>query len=167
MALAAACLAAVNAGGGVTASGCGRPGETGRPGLHHRRQGRGGQRRRGRDGEAGQPLAQLDGQEDLAAAISQAEFELVQAQQALEDLKTEAETARVQAMQDIITYEKAVRDAQYALDNFTVPVEPGWAGYRRGAQPDEAAPGRSPRRLSSRTNTAPPAIRPAKTAWMP
>jgi multidrug efflux pump subunit AcrA (membrane-fusion protein) len=72
--------------------------------------------------KAGQPLAQLVGQEDLAAAISQAEFEQVQAQQALEDLKTEAEIARVQAMQNIITYEKAVRDAQYALDNFTVPV---------------------------------------------
>ena len=71
--------------------------------------------------QAGQPLAQLAGQEDLTAAISQAEFEQVQAQQALEDLKTEAETARVQAMQDIITYERAVRDAQYALDNFTVP----------------------------------------------
>ena len=71
--------------------------------------------------KAGQPLAQLAGQEELAAAISQAEFELVQAQQALDDLKTEAADARVQAMQDIITYEKAVRDAQYALDNFTVP----------------------------------------------
>jgi multidrug efflux pump subunit AcrA (membrane-fusion protein) len=72
--------------------------------------------------KAGQPLAQLAGQEDLAAAISQAEYEQVQAQQALEDLQTEAETARVQAMQDIITYERAVRDARYALDNFTVPV---------------------------------------------
>jgi HlyD family secretion protein len=71
---------------------------------------------------AGDPLAQLEGQEDLQAAVSQAEFELVQAQQALDDLKTEAETARVQAMQEIITYERAVRDAQYALDNFTVPI---------------------------------------------
>ena len=71
---------------------------------------------------AGQPLAQLAGQEDLQAAVSQADFELVQAQQALDDLNKEAETARVQAMQGIIAYEKAVRDAQYALDNFTVPV---------------------------------------------
>jgi len=71
---------------------------------------------------AGQPLVQLEGQEDLQAAVSQAEFELVQAQQALNDLKTEAKTARVQAMQEIIAYERAVRDAQYALDNFTVPV---------------------------------------------
>jgi HlyD family secretion protein len=72
--------------------------------------------------QAGQPLAQLAGQEDLAAAISQAEYEVVQAQQALDDLQTEAKTAQVQAMQDIINYERAVRDAQYALDNFTVPV---------------------------------------------
>jgi multidrug efflux pump subunit AcrA (membrane-fusion protein) len=71
--------------------------------------------------KAGQPLALLEGQEDLQAAVSQAEFELVQAQQALEDLKTETADARVQTMQDIITYEKALRDAQYTLDNFTVP----------------------------------------------
>lgn len=71
--------------------------------------------------QAGQPLARLAGQEELAAAISQAEFELVQAQQALDDLKTETDDARVRAMQEIIAYEKALRDAQYALDNFTVP----------------------------------------------
>jgi HlyD family secretion protein len=71
---------------------------------------------------AGQSLVQLAGQEDLQAAVSQTEFELVQAQQALDDLKKEAETARVQAMQEIIQYERAVRDAQYALDNFTVPI---------------------------------------------
>ncbi len=71
--------------------------------------------------KAGQPLALLEGQEDLLAAVSQTEFELVQAQQALEDLKTETADARVQALQDIIAYEKALRDAQYALDNFTVP----------------------------------------------
>jgi multidrug efflux pump subunit AcrA (membrane-fusion protein) len=71
--------------------------------------------------EAGQELARLEGQENLEAAISAAQFELVQAQQALEDLQTAAETARVQALQEIITYERAVRDAQYNLDNFTVP----------------------------------------------
>jgi multidrug efflux pump subunit AcrA (membrane-fusion protein) len=70
---------------------------------------------------AGQPLVQLEGQEDLQAAVSAAKFELAQAQQDLDDLTSQAETGRIQAMQDIITYEKAVRDAQYALDNFTVP----------------------------------------------
>jgi multidrug efflux pump subunit AcrA (membrane-fusion protein) len=72
--------------------------------------------------KADQVLAQLEGQEELEAAISKSQFEVVQAEQALEDLNTEAETGRVQAMQDIITYERSVRDAQYALDNFTVPV---------------------------------------------
>ena len=70
---------------------------------------------------AGQVMVELEGQEDLQAAISAAQLELDMAQQALEDLTTEAETSRIQAMQDIIIYEKAVRDAQYTLDNFTVP----------------------------------------------
>jgi multidrug efflux pump subunit AcrA (membrane-fusion protein) len=70
---------------------------------------------------AGQPLIVLEGQEDLEAAISASQFELVQAQQALADLTKQAETDRVQALQDIITFEKSVRDAQYALDNFTAP----------------------------------------------
>jgi multidrug efflux pump subunit AcrA (membrane-fusion protein) len=71
--------------------------------------------------KAGQALVVLEGQENLQAAISASQYELDQAQQALADLTTQAVTARVQAMQDIVTYERAVRDAQYALDNFTVP----------------------------------------------
>ncbi len=71
--------------------------------------------------EAGQVLARLEGQENLEASISTAEFELLQAQQSLEDLTNQVETNRVQAMQDIVKYERAVRDAQYALYNFTVP----------------------------------------------
>jgi len=72
--------------------------------------------------KTGQVLVLLEGHEDLEAAVSEAQFELVQAQQALDDLNSEVETNRVQAMQDIIAYEKAVRDAQYTLDNFTIPV---------------------------------------------
>ncbi len=71
--------------------------------------------------EARQTLAQLEGQEELQAAISAAEYKVEQARQALSDLQEESEGKRVQAMQDVITYERAVRDAQYALDNFTVP----------------------------------------------
>lgn len=41
---------------------------------------------------------------------------------ALDELKTQAETERIRAMQEIITTAQAVRDAQYALDNFTVPA---------------------------------------------
>lgn len=72
--------------------------------------------------DAGQVLAQLEGQEDLLAAASSAEFELAQAEQALKDLQTASEMARVQAMKDVITYERAVRDARYTLDNFTIPT---------------------------------------------
>jgi len=70
---------------------------------------------------AGQPLVQLEGQESLEADVSEAQYELEQAEQALADLISGAETARVQAMQDIVSYTQAVRDARYALDNFTVP----------------------------------------------
>ena len=71
--------------------------------------------------KAGQGLVQLEGQENLVASISAAKFTLEKAQQELADLSSAAETGRVQAMQDIVIYEKAVRDAQYALDNFTIP----------------------------------------------
>lgn len=71
--------------------------------------------------EAGEVLVELEGREELAAAVSNAQYQLDQAQQALVDLQSDAESRRILAMQDIITYEKAVRDAQYALDNFTVP----------------------------------------------
>jgi len=71
--------------------------------------------------QAGQALVQLEGRETAQAAVSAAEFELEQAQQALEDLKKQAEVDRIQAMQEIVTYERSVRDAQYALDNFTIP----------------------------------------------
>jgi len=70
---------------------------------------------------AGQILVLLEGQEDLEAAVRKAEYELEQARQSLADLQEESQAMRIQAMQDVITYEKAVRDAQYALDNFTVP----------------------------------------------
>jgi HlyD family secretion protein len=71
--------------------------------------------------QAGQALAQLEGEESLQAAVSTARYELVQAQQALADLTTAAETSRLQAMQDVVTYQQAVKDAQYMLDNFTIP----------------------------------------------
>ena len=71
--------------------------------------------------QAGQALVQLEGEQSLQAAVSTAQFELVQAQQTLADLTTAAETARLQAMQDVVTYQQAVKDAQYILDNFTIP----------------------------------------------
>ncbi len=72
--------------------------------------------------KTGQTLVVLGGQESLQAAVSAAQYELDQAQQALADLNTQSDTDRVQAMQDVVTYQQAVKDAQYALDNFTVPT---------------------------------------------
>jgi HlyD family secretion protein len=72
--------------------------------------------------QAGQTLLRLEGKEDLKAAISTAQFELEQGQQALKDLINQAEKLKVQTMQDIVTYAQAVRNAQYAQDNFTIPA---------------------------------------------
>lgn len=77
----------------------------------------------GQQVQAGEVLAELEGQESLQAAVSAAEFELAQAEQALQDLNNDVENQRVQAMQNIVTYEQAVKTAQYALDNFTVPSD--------------------------------------------
>ena len=74
----------------------------------------------GQDVTTGDVLATLE-QTSLDEDVILAKADLASAQQALDDLYTEAETAKVQAMADIVTYEEAVRDAQYTLDNFTVP----------------------------------------------
>ena len=69
----------------------------------------------------GDELAKL-AQSSLSQAIIQAESELVSAQQSLANLSTQADASRIQAMREIVTYEQAVRDAQYKLDNFTIPT---------------------------------------------
>lgn len=71
--------------------------------------------------QAGQKLATLE-QTSLPQNVILAQAELFNAQQSLDDLTTTAEIARIKAMQDIVTYEKGVKDAQYTLDNFTVPT---------------------------------------------
>lgn len=72
--------------------------------------------------EAGQVLVRLEGREELQAAITGAKFEQTAAQKALDDLDDVAETARTQALQAISLYSKQLRDAQYNLDNYTVPL---------------------------------------------
>ncbi len=71
--------------------------------------------------QAGQKLTTLQ-QTSLPQSVILAQADLFSAQQALEDLTTSAETARIKAMQNIVTYEQAVKDAQYTLDNFTIPT---------------------------------------------
>ena len=74
------------------------------------------------DVEAGQLLAQLEGQETLEAAVIAAELELLAAQQDLQTLIENADLVRAQALQ-------AVEDAQDALDS----VEDNFAQERAAA----------------------------------
>lgn len=76
----------------------------------------------GQQVQAGQALVRLKGAEDLAAAISAARFEVQAAEKALDDLYQAAETASMTALQAIAIYARQVRDAQYALDNYTIPA---------------------------------------------
>ncbi len=69
----------------------------------------------------GDILASLS-QTSLPQNVISAQGDLVNAQQALDDLTINAEQSKVTAMQNIVTYEEAVRDAQYQMDNFMVPT---------------------------------------------
>jgi RND family efflux transporter MFP subunit len=75
--------------------------------------------------KAGDVLARLQTQnspEEIAASIADAELVVIQAQQALDNLYANAETTRTEAMNDIATYAQEVRDAQYELENYIMPV---------------------------------------------
>jgi len=71
--------------------------------------------------KSGDVLVRMRGIEDLQAAISAAEFDVITAQKALDDLNKNAEDTRTAALERISEATKSVRDAQYQLDNFTVP----------------------------------------------
>ncbi|MEW5870852.1 MAG: efflux RND transporter periplasmic adaptor subunit [Chloroflexota bacterium] len=73
----------------------------------------------------GQVLARLqtkDTPETIAVSISTAELAVLKAQSAIDDLVANAEIARTTALSDIATYSQAVRDAQYQLENYTMPI---------------------------------------------
>lgn len=71
--------------------------------------------------ETGDLLASLL-QTSLPQSVILAQADLVNAQTELADLYTNAENAQTSAMNDIATYAQAVRDAQYQLDNYTIPT---------------------------------------------
>lgn len=66
-------------------------------------------------------LVRLKGREELQAAITAAELELTSAQRDYEDLLKNTDSARIANLDRISAATKAVRDAMYQLDNFTVP----------------------------------------------
>ena len=72
--------------------------------------------------QAGDVVAVLGNREELEAGIANAELELLNAQQALDNLDEDIEVARAEALQAIAASNRAVRDAQYQFDNFTIPT---------------------------------------------
>lgn len=72
--------------------------------------------------QAGDTLATLT-KTSLPQNVIMAQADLVNAQKALGDLYTSAESAKTAAMQAITQYAQQVRDAQYQLDNYTIPAE--------------------------------------------
>ncbi|MEI7989680.1 MAG: efflux RND transporter periplasmic adaptor subunit, partial [Chloroflexota bacterium] len=73
----------------------------------------------------GQLLARLktnDTAESVAASLTAAKLNVAKAQQSRDALFAKAELNRATAMQTIVTNAKAVRDAQYILDTYTVPA---------------------------------------------
>jgi HlyD family secretion protein len=70
--------------------------------------------------ESGEELASL-AQISLPQNVIMAQADLVNAKIALDELYTSAEDATTMAMKDIAQYAQDERDAQYQLDNYTVP----------------------------------------------
>ncbi|MFO7623692.1 MAG: efflux RND transporter periplasmic adaptor subunit [Anaerolineales bacterium] len=85
--------------------------------------------------EQGQVLASLqtkNSQESIDASIADAELAVLKAQKNLDDLYANADISRTSAMNNIANYAQQVRDAQYQLDNYTLPT------YLQGLDPIEA-----------------------------
>lgn len=70
----------------------------------------------------GQVLLRLKGKEEIEAQVAQARAEVVSAEQALNDLYENHDLALATALQAYYLANNAVKEAQYQLDNFTVPV---------------------------------------------
>jgi len=71
--------------------------------------------------QADQVLVRLKGKEDIQAAIAAAKYEVAAAEKSLNDLNKNSDDTRTAALEAISAATKAVRDAQYQMDNFTVP----------------------------------------------
>jgi multidrug resistance efflux pump len=69
----------------------------------------------------GQVVARLGNREQVEASIAGAESELVAAQQARNQLDDNLALAQADAAGKMADANKALKDAQYAIDNFTVP----------------------------------------------
>jgi len=72
--------------------------------------------------EEDQPLVRLKGREEMQAAITAAEYEVHAAEKAIDDLNDIADDAKTLALNSIPVAARRVKEAQYQLDNFTVPT---------------------------------------------
>jgi multidrug efflux pump subunit AcrA (membrane-fusion protein) len=77
--------------------------------------------REGQDVHQGDVLATLADRETLEASLSQATMEQLAAQQALEDLNNREDLMRTQSALALMTAQKALLDAQNALDHLNTP----------------------------------------------
>ncbi len=72
--------------------------------------------------QEGQVLVRLKGKGEIQAAITQAKMELISADQALNKLNEDHDVALAASMEAYARANNAVKEAQYQLDNFTIPV---------------------------------------------
>ena len=82
--------------------------------------------------KAGDVVARLGNREEIEAGMANARLELLAAQQARQALFDNVDVARAAAARAISAANRAVRDAQYALDNYTVPTNQKGMTAREG-----------------------------------
>ena len=83
----------------------------------------------------GDLLARLEESQSLdsyQAAVTSAELAVLRARQAVDELNENAGIARSKTLNDIASYAQAVRDAQFRLENYSLPT------YLQGLEPIEA-----------------------------
>ncbi len=73
--------------------------------------------------KAGDVVARLGNREEIEANIANVQAELLAAQQARDALYENVEVGRASLAREISAANRAVRDAQYNLDNYTVPTK--------------------------------------------
>ena len=111
--------------------------------------------------KAGDVLARIqtnNSAETIASQISEAELTVVKAQNDLNALYDNADISRTQALSDIATYSKDVRDAQYQLENYSMPIvlqgmEAVEAVDNMKAELDQALKNFEPYKYSEQTNS--------------
>ncbi|MEW5872447.1 MAG: HlyD family efflux transporter periplasmic adaptor subunit [Chloroflexota bacterium] len=77
-------------------------------------------------------LEEAEGLDSYQSAVASAELAVLRAQQALANLDANAGAARATALSEIASYAKALRDAQYQLENYNMPL------YLQGLDATEA-----------------------------